>query len=235
MTDYVKRAPKSYRATFQLGRSSPTEDVEGEVTLLPAAPRPTRDAIVAAASRLTGEILQRPPAYSALKVGGRRSYDLARAGREVELAPRAITVHSIDVINYEYPELTLDICCGSGTYVRSLGRDLAESLGTAAVMSALVRTAIGSFQQANAWRCEQLHKERLPEWLQPMQAAVSALPAVTLTQEQIATIAQGQFISLAPSTAAGEEDLAAFNAAGQLVAILKSRGPGLYGAKLNLI
>jgi len=234
LIDYVQREPKNYRATFQFGQSSPTEDTEGEITLLPDAPEPTRAAIIAAAARLTGEIQQRPPAYSALWVGGRRSYDLARAGREVELAPRAIMIHSIDVVAYEYPELTLDIRCGSGTYIRSLGRDLAETLGTAAVMSSLVRTAIGPFQLADAWPCDQLQKENRASWLRPMQTAVTSLPVVTLTPEQISTIAHGQFVPLDSPAHAGDSDLAAFDAAGQLVAILKPRGAGLYGAKFNL-
>ena len=158
LIDYVQRAAKRYRGTFLLGRSSPSEDVEGPVTLLADAPRPSLDVIQAAAVRLTGEILQRPPAFSALKIGGRRSYDLARAGQMVEHQPRRVTIHGIEVVDYAYPDLVLDIHCGSGTYVRSLGRDLAESLGTSAVMSGLVRTAIGDFTLDTAWGCEDLRR-----------------------------------------------------------------------------
>ncbi len=240
LIEYVQREPKRYRATFQLGRSSPTEDVEGEVTILPDAPRPGRDEIVAAAARLTGEIMQRPPIYSALRVGGKRSYDLARAGREVELAPRPITIHAIDVLGYDYPELVLDIRCGSGTYVRSLGRDLAESLGTAAVMSALVRTEIGPFRLVDAWRPEQLAGENHEAWLRPMRDAARGLPAVTLDTEQIETIGHGRFLDLSgmaelSGQATANLELAAVNEAGELVAILKERGPGTYGPRVNLI
>ena len=102
--------------------------------------------MTAAAERFVGRIRQRPPAYSALKVRGRRAYQLARKGRPVELVPREVTIHRLAVVRYEYPELVLEVECSGGTYIRSLGRDLAESLGTAAVMSALERTAIGGFR-----------------------------------------------------------------------------------------
>ena len=137
LIEYVQRMPKRYVGTFLLGRQSPTEDIEGEVTELPDAPVPTREQIEAAARRFVGRIEQRPPAFSALKIRGRPAYKLARQGKPVELAPRPVEIYRIEVKKYRYPELVLEIDCGGGTYVRSLGRDLAESLGTAAVMSAL--------------------------------------------------------------------------------------------------
>ena len=140
LIEYVQRMPKRYRATFLLGRQSPTEDIEGEVTELPDAPIPTLDEIAAAAGRFVGRIAQRPPAFSALKVAGRRAYKLARAGQPPQLAPRPVEIFAAEIKSYQYPELVMEVECGSGTYIRSLGRDLAESLGTAAVMSALVRT-----------------------------------------------------------------------------------------------
>jgi tRNA pseudouridine55 synthase len=234
LIEYIQRAPKRYRATFLLGRSSPTEDVEGEVTFLSDAPCPTVDAIREAANRLTGEIMQRPPIYSALKVAGRRSYDLARAGQEVALAPRLISIHAIDVIDYAYPELTLGIRCGSGTYVRSLGRDLAESMGTAAVMSALVRTEIGEFHLSEACPCDALQCETLEQFLRPPLAAVRRLPTVELTAEQAGMVAQGRFVAipqLAPGTA---DEWAAVSSTGELLAILVARGSGLFGARVNL-
>ena len=90
-------------------------------------------------------IQQRPPAFSALKIGGRRAYDLARSGKEVVLKPRPVTVYELTVRDFAYPRLVLETQCSAGTYVRSLGRDLAESIGTAAVMSELVRLEIGPF------------------------------------------------------------------------------------------
>ena len=100
LIEYVQRLPKTYEAVFLLGRTSDTEDVEGTVTPLDAPPIPTQAAIVNAAAKLTGTILQRPPAFSALKVAGRRAYDLARAGREVDLAPRPVEIYGIEVLGY---------------------------------------------------------------------------------------------------------------------------------------
>ncbi|MBI2823979.1 MAG: tRNA pseudouridine(55) synthase TruB [Planctomycetia bacterium] len=234
LIEYVQQLPKRYRATFQLGRSSPTEDVEGDVTVLANAPQPSGEQIVRAAAALTGEILQRPPAYSALKVGGRRAYDLARSGREVALAPRKIVVHAIDVVTYAYPELTLDIRCGSGTYVRSLGRDLAEAVGTAAVMSALVRTEIGPFALTDAWPCENLRSDNMAQWLRPARDAAAALPSVALGAAQVNEVAHGRFVTLDGPDFTSVGELAAIGPDGELVAILRQRGGGRLGPRINL-
>lgn len=126
---YIHLLSKSYHATFQLGCESVTEDTEGELIARPADPQPTLEQIQSVLPSFLGEIMQRPPKFSALKVDGTRAYKLARGGNEVELAPRPIQVNALSVIRYEYPDLVLDIDCGTGTYVRSLGRDIAESLG----------------------------------------------------------------------------------------------------------
>ena len=139
LIERIQQMPKQYRATFLLGRHSASDDTETEVVELENPPIPDRAAIATAAATLVGEIQQRPPDFSAIKVAGQRAYTLARAGCAVEIAARPIIVHRIDIVEYEYPRLVLDFGCGSGTYVLSLGRDLAASLGTAAVMSGLVR------------------------------------------------------------------------------------------------
>jgi tRNA pseudouridine55 synthase len=233
LIEYVQQMPKSYTGVFLLGRHSPTEDLEGEVTELENPPVPTLEQLAAAARAMVGPIQQRPPAFSALKVRGQRAYDLARKGRTVELQPRPITVHSLRVVKYEYPELVLDIECSSGTYVRSLGRDLAESLGTAAVMSALVRTAIGCFRVEDAVDPKALTPETLAERLQPMSLAVQGLPPVILSEEEAVRIRNGLTIER-PLPCPGVEELAGLDATGQLRAILRPRGPGLLGALRNL-
>jgi tRNA pseudouridine55 synthase len=162
LVEYIQEMPKHYRATFLLGRTSTTEDIDGEVTELEDAVPPTRERLERIAEEMTGEIEQRPPIYSALKVSGRRAYALARAGQQVELAPRMVRIHCLRIVRYEYPELCLDVACGGGTYVRSLGRDLAERAGTAAVMSALERTAIGRFVVADALEASRLTPTTLP-------------------------------------------------------------------------
>jgi tRNA pseudouridine55 synthase len=234
LIDCVQRMPKRYRATFLLGRTSPTEDIEGDVTVLADAPQPRCDEIFSAAARLTGEILQRPPSYSALKVAGRRAYDLARAGQQVELAARKIVVRSIDIVDYAYPQLTLDIRCGSGTYIRSLGRDLAETLGTGAVMSALERTEIGHFHADRAWACERLTADNITEWLRPPLEAVGDLPTVTLTLAQMAGVAHGCFVTLTSADSAEQAEVAAISPDGALVAILGRRSDGRFGPRINL-
>ena len=188
---YVQRMPKRYVGTFLLGRRSPTEDVEGEVTELPDAPVPTREQIAAAAERFVGRIDQRPPAFSALKVAGRRAYQLARQGRELQLAARPVEIHRIEVKAYEYPELVLEVACGSGTYIRSLGRDLAESLGTAAVMSGLVRTAIGGFRIEDAVAPGGLNRDNWLRWLLPPLRAVECLPRLQLSPDEAVRIRNG--------------------------------------------
>jgi tRNA pseudouridine55 synthase len=243
LIEYVQRMTKHYSGTFLLGRQSPTEDVEGEVTELENPPIPTLDQLTAAATRLTGTIQQRPPAYSALKVAGRRAYDLARQGKTVELAPRSVVVYRLEVESYVYPELKLRVECGSGTYIRSLGRDLAESLGTAAVMSGLVRTAIGSFRLAEAIDPTSLDRENWTGHLLPALQAVETLPHMTLDSAELARVRLGQPIERSdvptgkmPShqTDGRPIEIAALDPAGQLVAILKPRGPGFWGPILNL-
>jgi tRNA pseudouridine55 synthase len=233
LISYVQQMPKRYVGTFQLGRQSPTDDTDGEVTELDNPPVPTPDQIAAAAQTLVGEIRQRPPVYSAVKVQGRRAYVLARKGQSVELKPRTVTIHRIEILDYEYPQLTLEVDCGSGTYIRSLGRDLAASLGTAAVMSRLQRTAIGGFRIEDAIELESIAPENWAKHLLPSLRAVELLPQVELSAAEVAQIRQG----LAVSDRAEPIDVdqfAAVDAAGQLVAILTHRGRNRLGPSCNL-
>jgi len=236
LIDYVQRQPKSYRGTFLLGRSSDTEDVEGQVAVLPNPPQPTLGEVTAALPRFTGPLLQRPPAFSALKVQGRRAYDLARQGREVELAPRPIEIHSLRIVRYDYPELVLDIECSSGTYVRSLGRDLAESLGTAAVMSALQRTAIGPFAIAAAVDLSQITATTLSQHVLPPDVALRDLPRVELTAEDERTLTLGQPLrrTLSP-TLSNAAEIAGYTAQGRLFSILRPDPTGVLKPHLNFL
>ena len=255
LIEYVQRMPKRYRGTFLLGRSSPTEDIEGTVVELPDAPIPTLEQIGEAAKRFVGQIEQRPPIFSALKVKGRRAYDLARAGEQVELEPRKINVHSLEVAEYDYPKLVLDIECGSGTYVRSLGRDLAESLGTTAVMSALTRTAVGVFQIEHSVDPDVLNDSDWTNRILPPSRAVDYLPCVQLSNEQLARIRNGMAIELdseqirdistaktpvemqdiraAQLSVNEEEEIVAFDETGRLASIMVRDGAGRARPKRN--
>jgi tRNA pseudouridine55 synthase len=227
LVEYVQQMPKQYRATFLLGRTSTTEDIEGTVTVLMNAPTPTRTQLDDAAGQLTGKIDQRPPAFSALKVDGRRAYALARAGETFELAPRIIEVRSLEIIRYEYPELVVDVECGSGTYVRSLGRDLAELVGTGAVMSALVRTAIGPFKLDRAIDPGILDRNDMGRHLLPAVLALCGLMSqCVVSDEEVKRLSNGMPIA-APAAAA--EECAAVDREGKLVAILRRRPDGQFG------
>ncbi len=231
LVEYLHRLPKRYRAQFLLGRTSPSDDLETEVTLLADARRPTSEQLAAAAAGLTGAIWQRPPVFSAIKVKGRRAYALARSGEAVSLSPRRVVVHDLSIRRYAYPELELDIDCGSGTYVRSLGRDLARAVGSGAVMAALVRRAIGSQAIEQAVPIEQLRWETLADCLLPPLRALEGLPTVTLDETEIALLHQGRTIDRELPEAA--EEFAAVDAAGHLVALVRRRPQGGVGPVRN--
>ena len=225
LVEYVQRMEKRYTATFTLGQESPTGDLEGPITTLDDAVVPTRDEVFAGAASFIGETDQIPPAYSAVKVGGRRAYRMARKGQMVALAPRKIMIHQIVVVRYDYPELTLNIECGSGTYIRSLGRDLAKSLGTVAVMSKLVRTAVGSFRLEEAIPLDVLSGGNVEGRLLPATSAVSMLPRITLSADELNDVANGKSIAR-PASHPGEE-VAAVDERGMLRSILSSSESGL--------
>ena len=195
---------KAYRATVCFGASSTTDDLEGELT--PAtSPAPTRAALEAALPRLSGAISQRPPAYSAIKVGGRRAYAMARAGETVELASRDVTIHALEIVTWDgaepdRPIAVLDVTCSAGTYVRALARDLGESLGSAAYLGALTRTASGPFTIEAATPLDEIRAAAsespagLLPFLLPLHTGLDAFPVVNLTPDELAAVAKGQFI-----------------------------------------
>jgi tRNA pseudouridine55 synthase len=195
---------KAYRATVCLGASSTTDDLEGELTPSPGR-APDRAAVEAAVQGFLGGISQRPPAYSAVKVGGRRAYALARAGEAVELASRDVTIHELTVVSWddtdpERPVAVLDVMCSAGTYIRALARDLGEALGSAAYLGALTRTASGPFLLEDATPLDDIRSAAadapagLAPYLRPIDAGLEALPEVKLTDLEVAAVAKGQFV-----------------------------------------
>jgi tRNA pseudouridine55 synthase len=236
LADYIQQMPKSYRAAFLLGRSSESDDIERPATVLPDPPIPMREAIELAAAAFVGRIAQRPPAFSALKIAGRPAYQLARRGREVNLPPRPVTIHRLIVSDYNYPSLVLEIECGSGTYVRALGRDLAESLGTAAVMSALVRTAIGPFRIEESCEPNELTAESLPRHLLSPRLAIPSLPTIHLTEVEIQLAINGLVVPSANAeTSAGspDQEVAGIDSTGALISILRCNADGALAPLLN--
>lgn len=146
---------KVYEATIRLGQTSTTGDPEGEVSDV-GGKQPTREEIEAALQKFTGEITQRPPIFSAIKIGGRRAYDLARQGKEVEIPERKVTVHSLELVEYAYPELKIRTHVSSGTYIRSLAQDIGKTLGTGAYCTQLRRTKVADWDVADAQKLESL-------------------------------------------------------------------------------
>ena len=226
---------KAYRATVCFGASSTTEDLEGEMTPAPTGSAPTRETVEAALPGLTGPISQRPPAYSAIKIGGRRAYAIARAGETVLLPMREVTVHALDLVSWdgsdpERPIAILDVVCSAGTYVRSLGRDLGESVGSAAYLGALTRTASGPFTLDDAVTLDTLRAAAaespagLLAHLKPLDTGLDAFPVVTLTDEETAAIARGQFIRPAGGLPAPAEQYRLRDGTGRLVAIATADG-----------
>jgi len=248
---YVQQMPKSYHATFQLGCTSPSDDLETEVVELPSPRIPSRADIEATLPRFTGTIQQVPPAYSAINLSGKRAYELSRRGATVTVAPREVAVHHLSVASYEYPRLELDIQCGSGTYIRSLGRDIAQALGTGAVMTVLTRTAVGHFTLERAVSAEKLTSaELLRQHLLPPLEAVRGLPQIRLSDVAVEELRHGRKISKAAHApvcgvvgqvgherqsrcADSREEWVGVDERGQLVALLYEKEQGLLATCCN--
>lgn len=143
LCELVMAGEKRYDAGIRLGSVSPTDDLEGPVVERHLLRAPTEEEVRAACAAMTGVILQRPPAYSAVKLGGRRAYEMARSGEAVVPEARPVEVHAIDVVSYVYPDLQVSVRCGKGTYIRSLARDLGDRLGTGGLLASLRRTRVG--------------------------------------------------------------------------------------------
>jgi tRNA pseudouridine55 synthase len=157
---------KRYETLVDLGAFTATDDREGERTEVHVAAPPPREAIAAALrERFTGTVLQRPPAFSAVKMGGRRAYDLARKGHSPAPAPRPVTIHEVRVLRYEWPHLELAVHCGKGTYVRSIARELGEHLGTGGTCLAIRRTMVGTFGIERAVPLAALPERITQAWL----------------------------------------------------------------------
>ena len=204
VVEYHLADRKAYRATVCFGASSATDDLEGELT--PSeGPAPAREAVVAALPAFTGPITQRPPAYSAIKVAGRRAYAMARAGETVELAERAVTIEALDLVDWDgtdpdRPIAILDVRCSAGTYVRALARDLGAAVGNAAYLGALRRTAAGPFGTDDAVDLEAARAAAadgpagLIPLLRPIDDGLDRFPAVDLTIAEVAAISRGQVV-----------------------------------------
>jgi tRNA pseudouridine55 synthase len=220
---------KRYRATVCFGASSTTDDLEGELT--PAdGPAPTRDEVETALPGLIGTISQRPPAYSAIKVAGRRAYALARAGEQVTLQPREITIHELMLVDWDgsepdRPIAVLDVTCSAGTYVRALARDLGVQLGGAAYLGALRRTGAGPFGEADALSLDAIRAaanagmSELTALLRPIDHGLDRFPDVPLSESELDAVSRGQAVRPAAGYEPGAERYLLRAPGGELAAL----------------
>jgi tRNA pseudouridine55 synthase len=202
MVEYHLSDEKAYRAVVVLGASSTTDDRDGELT--PAdGPPPDRAAVEAALEPFRGSIEQVPPDHSAVHIGGRRAYELARHGKKPELKPRQVTIHELtltgwDVADPERPAATLEVRCSAGTYVRALARDLGRALGSGAYLGALTRTASGPFRLEAARPLEAVREVlatgRAAELLLPSDTGLDAYPRIAPPADELDALARGQVV-----------------------------------------
>jgi tRNA pseudouridine55 synthase len=227
---FVMDGRKEYRFTLRFGEARSTDDGEGEVTATSDV-RPTDGAIRAALGQFTGEIEQMPPAFSALKVDGRRAYDLARAGETVVLKPRRVTIERLEMVGRPGADhADFVVGCGKGTYIRSLGRDLAVALGAVGHLSALRRTVAGPFREEAAISLPKLealgHIPPLLGALAPVETALDDIPALALTETQADRLRHGQPVLLTRD-APPAGTLVRAETGSKLVALVRSDGVAL--------
>ena len=159
---------KEYEAVVKFGATTPTDDPESAEVPFDEVVEVGREQVEAALKSFQGDILQRPPAFSAMKVGGRRAYDLARRGDDVKLAARTVKVYRIDLLHFQWPFARLRIECGRGTYIRALARDLGEALGCGGYLTELARTRVGQFSLFNSVTLEQLSEGSVESHIVPL-------------------------------------------------------------------
>jgi tRNA pseudouridine55 synthase len=196
LVEMIQRMPKTYRTAVRMGARSDTCDADGRINAEPSPRIPHRTEVESALAAFHGSLLQVPPAYSALKIKGRRAYALARAGAQPELSPRLVQIDRVELLSYAWPTLELEIECGSGTYIRSIARDLGESLGCGGYVETLVRTKVGPFGLEQAMRLADLSSGSIRSHLKPALAAVPNLPKLVLRARQLEDVAQGRTFDL---------------------------------------
>jgi tRNA pseudouridine55 synthase len=213
----VQDGAKLYRFTVRWGVETATDDAEGEVTATSEV-RPDAAAIEAALPAFTGEIMQTPPAFSAIKVAGERAYDLARAGEQVVLEPRPVFVESLTLLGHNGETSEFEMACEKGTYVRALARDLARALGSRGHVAALHRAQVGPFSDAVAVSIEDVERKG-DAVIIPVAAGLAGLPEVRLTAQQAQILRHGNPVLLSGSAAPVRLDSAWASEAGVPVAL----------------
>jgi tRNA pseudouridine55 synthase len=222
LSEYVSASDKRYQATIRLGSSTDTYDSEGTIVATRPVEDITEDMFFDILQTFVGEIEQVPPPYSAVKVKGRKAYEMARQGEEVDLEPRTIQVYSLDILEWAPPEVVIDVYCSSGTYVRSLANDLGKALGTGAHLIGLRRTKSGRFTLRDAVPLRRL-KESFDagDWYKYLIPAADALgdwPMVELDADQVELIRHGHRVLAEPGSSGWARGI---SQQGDLVALLQ--------------
>ncbi len=223
LSEFVSASDKHYQAVIKFGMTTNTYDLEGEVT----SRKPVDisfEELEEALTGFVGEVEQTPPIYSALKVNGKPAYEYAREGKEIEMQPRIITVHSLELLDWDPPEAVIDIQCSSGTYVRSLASDLGEKLGSGATLTGLRRTKSGKFGLRDAVSLRRLEEAfENGDWYKYLLPAAEALGdwfTIVLTPDQIDDVSHGHRVPGGDDLEHGEM-ARAIGEDGELVALME--------------
>jgi tRNA pseudouridine55 synthase len=223
LSEFVSASDKRYQAILRLGSTTDTYDAEGHFTRQASAPVNVTEAqFEEVLKRFVGEIIQTPPPYSAVKVHGRKAYEMAREGEEVNLEPRKIQVHHLEVLEWALPEVVIDVHCSSGTYVRSLANDVGATLGCGAYLVGLRRTKSGRFSLRDAVPLRKLQEAftagTWAQFLIPAAEALAEWPAVELNPDDVEEVKHGHRVKAAPGANPGL--VRGVSMAGELIAIM---------------
>ena len=233
LSQFMPHNEKRYTCTIRLGIETTTYDADGEtVAVMPVDMG--FDSIEAVVMSFVGEYAQTPPMYSAIKVNGQKLYNLAREGKIIERQPRPVTIHSVELLGWCFPDLVLDIFCTAGTYIRSLAHDIGKALGCGAHLRALLRTASHGFTLAESHTLDELKSIRQVEeimgFLLPPQTALGQILPVILTSAQVSAVRHGQRIVLTPTEQVPV--LQALDEHSNLVAVMIPAGNGYWHPKV---
>lgn len=220
LVEYLTGQPKTYEAVIRMGQATDTYDAEGTIT----AEHPvtfTEADLAQALAQFQGEIEQVPPMYSAIKQDGQPLYKLARQGKDVARPSRPVTIYELDILDWQPPHLSLRITCSKGTYIRSLAHDLGEALGCGGHITALRRTAVGSFTLDTAVPLDDLTPDNLENYLLVMDTAVSHLPRLDLPVLEANQLLMGQTVPRQPEQSAAEL-VRAYGADGRFIGVVRA-------------
>lgn len=222
LSEFVSASDKRYQATIRFGSTTDTFDSEGRITHTAPVPTLSEEEMDRVLQTFVGEIEQVPPPYSAIKVEGRKAYDLAREGEEVSLAPRKINVYSLELLEWSSPEAVIDVFCSSGTYVRSLANDLGAKLGCGAHLVGLRRTKSGRFTLRDAVPLRRLQEAFTAgnwyKYLIPAAEALGDWPVVELDADQVELVRHGHRV---PGETESQGWARGISEQGDLVALLQ--------------